>query len=1151
MAKGRFFFICMLLQSLAFAQSDSTLWSPARSVFVPAQSDSLFLDSLPVLENSISINDSNGNPLPVLFTFYKKPFSHLKFPQKTAQILYVNYQIIDIPLNRIYRNKDTTLILPEIGSAPKNLYETQAAGGAFQPFAGLNSSGSISRSVSVGNNQDAVLNSSLNLQLSGDLGENTQIRASITDNSIPVQTGGYTQQLREFDRVYLELENPDFGLLRAGDYNMTSQQNQFLRFDKRISGAGIFTKINPSASSGQATGGNQIPLQLQGGIARGKFARNRFQGSEGNQGPYKLTGANGERFVIIISGSERVYIDGILMQRGEQNDYVMDYNAGEITFTALQPITKERRIVVEFQYTEQNFLRSVFYGESGFESENWQTSVSFYSEQDAKNQPLLEDLQDSEKELLSQVGDDLNAARVSAIRRSEFSNDLVLYELRDSLGFDSVLVFSLDSNAVLHQAAFTFLGENGGDYVLAQNNANGRVFRWVPPINGIPQGRYAPVKQLVAPNQLQILTARTAGKIAENHAINAELAMSKNDINLFSNLEEENDQGSAGKIQYILDKKLDNSVVNFGVNYEFNQDNFRTIERIRRVEFARDWNLPLNFNGGLQLGGISAGISDEKKSLILESDFLTLDGYDGFKNVVAGKLRDSSNIGFLQASFLTTKDSLGSTEFLRESGEFAHFVTPNFWAGIGSIGEWNQRQARGTDTLRRASYNFLEYRLFTGFGDSSANFTELSFLERWDDTARFGRFVNFSKATTYRVESNYKTKFNSTLNAKINLRNLKILEPEEKEIQRTVTTRFNYLQRFFSNSVVSTTFYEAGAGSEPRRTFSYLEVPAGTGTFTHTDYNGNGIKELDEFEVAPTPDLATFVRIFTPNNEFVRTSLQKFGQTLNLNAPSNWKSAEGIRSGLHRFSLLFNYLIDRKTLLDGTTNRLNPFEEIPDDTLIVALNRNFRSTVFFNRASTLLGADYTYRNTDNRNLLSFGIEQRKVIENTIKIRYQIFEPFLIKTGASFFDKNNLSGNFASRNFGIDQFRNENSISYQPGEKLVLTALYILDEQNSSAEENENTLFAQTAGVEMSYNAGQKLSLQLNLNYIKNDFEGAQNSPAGFEMLRELKPGNNGTWGLTLQRTFNKNILVSLNYNGRTSENSRPIHNGNVEVKAFF
>jgi hypothetical protein len=46
-----------------------------------------------------------------------------------------------------------------------------------------------------------------------------------------------------------------------------------------------------------------------------------FTGVEGSQGPYKLKGQNGELYVLVISGSERVYVNGLLLERGENNDY--------------------------------------------------------------------------------------------------------------------------------------------------------------------------------------------------------------------------------------------------------------------------------------------------------------------------------------------------------------------------------------------------------------------------------------------------------------------------------------------------------------------------------------------------------------------------------------------------------------------------------------------------------------------------------------------------------------------------------------------------------------------------------------------------------------------------------------------------------------
>ncbi len=72
--------------------------------------------------------------------------------------------------------------------------------------------------------------------------------------------------------------------------------------------------------------------------------RVNFVGQDGNQGPYRLSGKNNELYVIIISGSEKVYIDGVLLERGEQNDYVINDNTGEISFTSNRLITANTRI---------------------------------------------------------------------------------------------------------------------------------------------------------------------------------------------------------------------------------------------------------------------------------------------------------------------------------------------------------------------------------------------------------------------------------------------------------------------------------------------------------------------------------------------------------------------------------------------------------------------------------------------------------------------------------------------------------------------------------------------------------------------------------------------------------------------------------------
>lgn len=1059
----------------------------------------------------------------------------------------MQFEIINLQLPSFFALRDTNLILPDrkdYGNLKEDDLYRLSTPERFKPFQALNSQGSLSRSIAVGNNQDAVLNSALNLQLSGNLGPKTRIRASISDNTVPLQAEGYTQQIRDFDRVYLEIENEDFGLLRGGDYNIRPQPSRFLNFEKRISGGGVQTKF--------AAAGGEAQVHLEGGLARGRFVRNRFQGEEGNQGPYKLRGANGEQFIIIISGSERVYIDGVLLTRGQQHDYVIDYNAGELSFTALQPITRDKRIVIEFQYTEQNYLRSVAYGEGQFKEGDWQGRLQYYSEQDSKDQPLGTELSDAEKAVLAAVGDNLEQAFTNTILAATYNPALIQYQLLDSLGFDSVLVYSTDSNASLYNASFAFLGQGKGDYRLISSNANGRVFEWLAPQNGQPQGSYAPVRTLIAPNRIQVLNFSTAGRFGanKNQELQIELAASNERLNLFSDRNRSNDDGAAGKINYQWRPQLKKGALRIGANYTFNNPGFKTVERIYAVEFARDWNLPLNYLGALQNGALELRYKRDSMQLRSQSAFLNSPLKQGWRQSLQISWQDSTWLGKAGTSITQTEAPGLREQFWREQINSRYYWNPRAWLGLASIGEWN-RKSITSDSLAANSYSFIEYQIFQGLGDTNATFVELGFLQRYDDSVRVSRLQPFTYAYTFFGRSSWRTKQNGRLQLAAYYRNLQILQPEELSLQRSLTTRINFQQPFFNRALRWQSFYESGAGTEPRRSFTFIEVPAGTGTHTHVDYNGNGLRELDEFEIAPTTDLATFVRVFSPNLEFLRTSSVKLGQTLNLQAPNAWLSVQdGYKVWLQKFSMVSSYQLERRTLLEGGLNELNPFRELRSDTLLVAESNAFRQSFFFNRSLLGFGGEYSYNRTAGRNLLTFGIEERHLDAHRMSLRYGFDQFFVLRSQSLWEAKLNRSGNFTNRNFDLDRWAQDLSLSYQQGQKLTLTGTFqYRDEQSTGA--NANSLSAQEYRMELNYNLAKSIALQSELAYIKNDFTGDVNSPAAFEMLQAFRPGDNLSFNLTLQRTFLKNIVISLNYAGRFSRDVFAIHTGNLQVKAFL
>jgi hypothetical protein len=249
------------------------------------------------------------------------------------------------------------------------------------------------------------------------------------------------------------------------------------------------------------------------------------------------------------------------------------------------------RINVEYQYSERSYTRFVGYGGITHERKDWSIGGYVYSESDVKNQPLQQNLSAEQVAILQQAGDDSTLMTAPSAFLDTYSENKILYK---KVTINGVEVFEYSNNPEdeLYNVRFSLVGNGNGNYILANSAAIGRIYQYVAPVNGIPQGNYEPIINLTAPSKIQIATVLGKYNPSEKTYADFEVGMSNNDLNLFSNIDDNNNQGVAGKVnarQRLFTKEK--WQLDAFANYQFVQKEFRTIERLFNIEFERDWNL--------------------------------------------------------------------------------------------------------------------------------------------------------------------------------------------------------------------------------------------------------------------------------------------------------------------------------------------------------------------------------------------------------------------------------------------------------------------------------------------------------------------------------------------------------------------------------
>lgn len=1125
--------------------------SNLRQKIFKVSSDSLKIDTISIVPNSISIpgispDDYKLDIVKAILYWNKKP---------ATDSVSISYRVFPFQLDASAQRMryDSVMNFFYIKPFEFNAGNTANQKGIFD-FGTLKAEGSFGRQIGFGNSQDAVLNSTLNMQLSGMLGDSIEIQAAITDNNIPIQPDGTTQQLNEFDQVYLQFKKRGWQL-NLGDIDIRQNKDYFLNFYKRMQGISFQTTNRISKNV-------QSNTLVSGSIAKGKFTRNIFQGLEGNQGPYRLTGANNEFFFIVLANTERIFLDGELLQRGEDQDYVINYNSAEITFTPKRMITKDSRIQVEFEYADRNFLNANLYLSQEFEINN-KLKIRFgaFNNSDAKNSQINQSLDPKQIQFLSELGDSIQKAFYPAAVLDSFSAEKILYE-KIYVGLDSFYSYSTNPAVAKYSLSFVNVGQGKGNYIPDFNGANGKVYKYVAPVAGVKQGQYEPVQILVTPKKQQIMNLGIDYTINKNTLLKTEIATSNYDVNTFSSKNDGDDRGWAAKIQLSNERMLRTSnklQLNTGLDYEYVQRKFKPLERLRNVEFTRDWGLPL-FSQPVDENILKASAAlKNSKGHSLSYQFINYnrsDNYNGLQNTIlhSANLRGwQFNNQFVITNFNALNDK--GTFFRPVIDLSKPFKKIDNWRlGFRYALEHNAARHKASDTLTPQAFSFDIYSLYLKSDASKLNRFEITFFTRSDKFPVGNTFIRGDRSLNLNLSTELLANPKRQLYLNTTFRKLKVINAavsNQKE-DETILGRAEYNMSEWKGLVNGSVLYEIGAGQEQRRDFVYLEVPAGTGQFAWIDYNNDGVQQLNEFELAAFPDQAKFIRIFTPTNEFIKANYITFNYRFDISPRAILKSPDlkGAEKFLSKLNLLTSLQTSRKSIAKGEFE-FNPFKYGLTDTALITLFTDLLNSLSFNRFSSKWGIDFINHRNTGKSLLTYGYESRKLNNWLIKWRWNLNRSVSISLNGKKGANALFTPQFANRNYQLSVYSLEPFITFIKGTTFRVVTSYKYDNKKNLPIYGGEKSVSNSLNIESKYNILQNSSVTGKFTFNNIDYKFPPNTTVSYIMLDGLLPGKNLLWSLGFNKRLLNNLELSFQYDGRKAGVARTVHIGRAAITALF
>jgi len=1012
---------------------------------------------------------------------------------------------------------------------------------------GIEKSGTIVRGFTVGTNKDFSLNSGFRLQLSGKLADDIELVAALTDENQPIQAEGNTERLEELDKVFIQVKHPNASAV-FGDYVLSKKNGEFGNIDRKLQGlSGEFNYAGNEAYFSMAS-------------SKGKYNNNKFNGSDGVQGPYRLSGINSERDIIIIAGTEKVFLDGEEMRRGEGNDYTIEYSNAQVTFTPKRLITSASRISIDFQYTDRKFQRNFFAAgiNSKLISDKLNIKFQYLREGDDQDAPIDITLSDSDKKILSNAGNDRNLAVKSGVAFADADSLGIRkgsYQKVDTLISGNSFTYYLykpGNTQSVYNVSFSYLGEGKGDYV-KESLGN---FRFV----GIAMGNYSPVIYLPMPELKQIANFVVEGRPLKDLFVSFEFAGSVWDKNRLSSVGDGENTGKAYsafvKLNPVEVKLGTTEIGKYGFSYKerFVQSEFTSPDRLNTVEFDRDYNIQSGTAGDERLRELSLTVQPVKQLLLTSSyGYLKKGDYfnsDRFNNFLVFDADKNARVEY-NLDYVATENSYLKSKWYKQKANL-FYRYEKLKPGIEYLFEDRKDNLLIKDSLLQSSLHYAEYNPYFELENLYGIKLKAKYSFREDVSPLGGSFVTESKSTGQDYELSYTGIKEVNTNLKLTLRNKNYSDEFKKKgflnnetILIKSQSRFNLLKKLFEGDL----YYEVSTQRSAKLEKVFVRVQKGTGNYKYLgDLNNNGIADENEFE--PTMFDGEFVIMTIPTEELypvidLKTStrwkinfanLFKDGIAGTLLSPVTTETSWRIEENSRQPDLKKIYLLD-----------LNSFQD--ENTTVRGTNQIQQDLFLFENDPAL---SFRFRYTQRKSLNQYfaSAERGYYRERSIRINFKMIEEITNQTDIVFEDDNLRAAIVSNRNRLVTNSNISSDFSYRP-EKNIEVGFKIkvgrsIDE--FPAKPTTIDINSQTIRFNLSFAGEGRLRIELERNELTGN---SNDNYIPFEITAGNLLGKNYFGRLSFDYRISNNLQSSVNYEGRSQGGSPAVHTARGEIRAFF